>query len=70
MCSTLAQIEIACLIKALLDSGATHCFIDSTLVSDPSLPTTLLPQPMRLRLFNGSYAPDDILYQVTVPVYR
>ena len=56
-------------IKALLDSGATHCFIDSSLVSDHRLPTTLLPQPMRLRLFDGSYAPEDIQYEVTVPVH-
>src|SRR5258708_39479056 len=56
-------------IKALLDSGATHSFIDSLLVSDHCLPTTLLPQPMRLRLFDGSYAPEDIQYEVTLPVY-
>jgi hypothetical protein len=56
-------------IKALLDSGATHCFIDSSLISDHRLPITLLPQPMRLRLFNGSYATEPILYEVTIPVY-
>jgi hypothetical protein len=55
-------------IKALLDSGATHCFIDSALVSDHRLPTTPLPHPMRLRLFDGSFAPENILYEVTVPV--
>ena len=47
-------------IKALLDSGATHCFIDSSLVSDHRLPTNPLPQPMRLRLFDGSYASENI----------
>jgi hypothetical protein len=56
-------------IKALLDSGATHCFIDTTLVSDHRLPATLLPQPMRLCLFDGSYAPEPIIYQVTIPVH-
>jgi hypothetical protein len=56
-------------VKALLDSGATHCFIDSALVSDHHLPTTLLPQPMWLCLFDGSYAPENILYEVTVPVH-
>ena len=55
-------------IRALLDSGATHCFIDSALVSDLRLPASLLPRPMRLRLFDGSYAPEDILYEVTVPI--
>jgi len=55
-------------IKALLDSGATHCFIDSALVSDHCLPITPLPQPMRLRLFDGSYASENIVYEVTIPV--
>jgi hypothetical protein len=55
-------------IKALLDSGATHCFIDSVLVSDHRLPTTPLPHPMRLCLFDGSFAPKNILYEVTIPV--
>jgi len=55
-------------VKALLDSGATHCFIDSALVSDHRLPITPLPQPMRLRLFDGSYASENIVYEVTVPV--
>ena len=55
-------------VTALLDSGATHCFIDSTLVSDHRLPTNLLPQPMHLRLFDGSYASENIAYEVTVPV--
>jgi hypothetical protein len=56
-------------IKALLDSGATHCLIDSTLVSDHHLPTTLLPQPMHLCLFDVLYAPKYILYEVTIPVH-
>jgi hypothetical protein len=56
-------------VKALLDSGATHCFLDSALVSDHHLLTTLLPQPMCLRLFDGLYAPDPILYEVTIPVH-
>lgn len=56
-------------VRALLESGATHCFIDSTLVSDHCLPMTLLPQPMRLCLFNGLYASENILYEVTVPIH-
>ena len=55
-------------MKALLDSGATHCFIDSSLVSNHHLPTKPLPQPMCLRLFDGSYASENIAYEVTVPV--
>jgi hypothetical protein len=55
-------------IKALLDSGATHCFIDSSLVSDHRLPSTPLPKPLRLRLFDGSYASELIDYEVTIPV--
>jgi hypothetical protein len=38
-------------VKALLDSGATHCFIDSTLVSDHHLPATLLPHAMNITHF-------------------
>ena len=56
-------------LKTLVDSGATHCFIDSTLVSDHCLPTTLLPHPMCLHLFDGLYAPDSILYEVSIPIY-
>jgi len=55
-------------VKALLDSGATHCFIDSALVSGHRLPITPLPQPMHLRLFDGSYASENIVYEVTIPV--
>jgi hypothetical protein len=55
-------------IKALLDSGATHCFIDSSLVSDHCLPSTPLLKPLRLHLFDGSYAPELIDYKVTIPV--
>ena len=55
-------------VTTLLDSSATHCFINSTPVSDHRLPTNLLPQPMRLRLFDGSYASENIAYEVTVPV--
>ncbi len=56
-------------INTLLDSGATHCFIDSTLVSNHCLPMTLLSQHMCLHFFNGLYAPEKILYEVTFPVY-
>jgi len=53
-------------IKALLDSGATHCFLDSSLVSDHRLPVQTLPQPLCLRLFNRSFSTDPIVYKVTL----
>jgi len=55
-------------IKTLLDSGATHCFIDSSFVSDHRLPVCTLPHPLRLHLFDGSYSPDPITYEVTIPI--
>jgi len=55
-------------IKTLLDSGATHCFINSSFVSDHRLPVCTLPQPLRLRLFDGSYSTDPITYEVTIPI--
>jgi len=55
-------------VKALLDSSATHCFIDSALVSNHHLPITPLPQPMCLHLFDGSYVSENIVYEVTIPV--
>jgi len=55
-------------IKALLDSGATHCFLDSSLVSDHRFPVRTLPQPLRLRLFDGSFSADPIVYEVTLPI--
>src|SRR5258708_2242728 len=55
-------------IKALLDSGAMHCFIDSSLVSDHCLPAQPLSQPLRLCLFNRSFATNPIKYKVTIPI--
>ena len=55
-------------IKALLDSGATHCFLNSSLVSDHQLPVRTLPQPLRLCLFDGSFSADPIVYEVTLPI--
>jgi hypothetical protein len=51
------------LVKALLGSGATHCFVDSSLVSEHHLPTNPLPQPMPPRLFDCSYAPKNTVYE-------
>ena len=44
----------------LLDCGASDCFIDSSFVVSHSVPTLPLDAPIRLRLFNGSYAPSNI----------
>jgi len=55
-------------IKTLLDSGATHCFINSSFVSDHWLPVHTLPHPLHLHLFDGSYSTDPITYKVTIPI--
>ena len=39
--------------KALLDSGSTHCFVDSTFAKLYDLPITPIP-PIPLRLFDGT----------------
>jgi len=57
-------------IKTLLDSGATHCFINSSFVSDHWLPVRTLPQPLHLCLFDRSYSADPITYEVTIPVAK
>ena len=40
-------------IRMLVDSGSTHCFLDSTFAHGHSLPTTPTP-PVELRLFDGT----------------
>jgi len=40
-------------IRTLVDSGSTHCFLDSTFARGHSLPTTPTP-PVELRLFDGT----------------
>ena len=37
----------------LIDSGSSHCFIDSSFVADHNISTTSIP-PLGLRLFDGS----------------
>ena len=37
----------------LVDSGSTHCFLDSTFACGHSLPTTSTP-PVELHLFDGT----------------
>ena len=40
-------------IRMLVDSGSMHCFLDSAVAREHSLPTTPTP-PMELRLFDGT----------------
>ena len=39
-------------IPCLLDSGSTHCFIDSSFIKKPKIPTYSVP-PVLLHLFDG-----------------
>jgi hypothetical protein len=40
-------------LKALVDAGSTHCFIESALICKYNIPTRSIP-PIPLRLFDGS----------------
>jgi len=40
-------------IRTLVDSGSTHCFLDSAFAHGHSLPTTPTP-PVELHLFDGT----------------
>ena len=40
-------------ISTLIDSGSTHCFVDSSLVHKHNLPVTSIP-PIELKLFDGT----------------
>ena len=40
-------------IRTLVDSGSTHCFLDSAFAHGHSLPTTPTP-PVKLHLFDGT----------------
>jgi hypothetical protein len=44
-------------IRTLLDCGASHCFVDPSLIAHFNLPLVLLPKPIPLTLFDGSNAP-------------
>ena len=41
------------LIKALVDSGSTHCFVESAFICKHKIPTRQI-SPILLRLFDGS----------------
>ena len=51
---------------ALIDSGSSHCFIDSKFVSKHSIPTKSIP-PITLRLFDGS-SNSTITYIISLPI--
>ena len=53
-------------IPALVDSGSTHCFVDSEFVFSHNLPTVSTP-PLDLRLFDGT-SNSVITKSVTLPV--
>jgi len=40
-------------VQMLVDSGSTHCFLDSAFACEHSLPTTSTP-PVELHLFDGT----------------
>ncbi|KAJ3560639.1 hypothetical protein NP233_g10703 [Leucocoprinus birnbaumii] len=53
-------------VQALVDSGSTHCFVDSSLVNDLSLPTTSIAL-VELQLFDST--PNAYISQsVTLPI--
>ena len=54
-------------ISALLDSGSSHCFINSSLVSAYDLPTSSMHPPLQLRLIDGT-SNHVISQRVTIPV--
>ncbi len=59
-------ITILCFL-ALVDSGSSHCFVDSKYVEDHNLPTKPIP-PVQLRLLDGS-AGSHISQSITLPVH-
>src|SRR6202790_3300353 len=51
---TLSLTSIRSLLtRTLIDSGSSHCFLDSTFVEEHNIPTTSVT-PIGLRLFDGS----------------
>ena len=51
---------------ALIDSGSSHCFIDSKFVSEHSILTKSIP-PITLWLFDGS-SNSTITYTISIPI--
>ena len=55
-----------CIIRTLLDSGSSHCFMDPRFISRNHFRTFGIT-PVRLKLFDGSYAP-VIKKALTLPI--
>ncbi|KAI0349355.1 hypothetical protein OH77DRAFT_1582321, partial [Trametes cingulata] len=53
--------------RALIDSGSSHCFLDSQFVEQYGVPTNSVP-PLRLSLFDGS-SNHVITQSTTLPVH-
>ena len=53
-------------LSALVDSGSTHCFVDSNFTRQYDIPTTFVP-PIELRLFDGT-SNSIITQSVNLPV--
>ena len=52
---------------ALIDSGSTHCFIDTTFASELQLPLDTVSPPIPLRLFDGT-SNSMITHAVDIPI--
>src|SRR6202040_2901385 len=55
------------IFKALVDSGSTHCFIDSRFVEKKNM-TTYPINPIRLKLFDGSSSSHMITKAIDIPL--
>ena len=51
-------------MTALIDSGASDNFIDSSLVAQKNIKTQLLPHPIRLRLFDGNVTSSGLITHI------
>ena len=54
------------IFHALIDSGSSHCFIDSKFVSKHSILTKSIPLIM-IQLFDGS-SNSTITYMISLPI--
>ena len=56
----------ACIFKALVDSGSTHCFVDPQFIAMHNLMTYSIP-PIRLKLFDGT-SNQTITQAINIPL--
>src|SRR5437016_8305291 len=52
---------------ALIDSGSTHCFIDTTFASELQLPLDAVSPPIPLHLFDGT-SNSMVTHAVDIPI--